>query len=97
MECTAASNILEGTLIRLSATIGFISPIDSTNVRKLRENGAIVTGKVNLDEFGMGSFGMYGYKGTVCLNAINEDYHTGGSSSGSGVAVKAYQCLGYFG
>lgn len=43
------------------------------------------------------SFGMYGHKGTVTLNAINEDYHAGGSSSGSAVSVKAYQSLGSLG
>lgn len=44
MQCTAASKILEG----------FVAPFDATNVRKLRDSGAIITGKANLDEFGMG-------------------------------------------
>ena len=38
----------------LLTTPGFVSPIDATCVKRLREGGAIVTGKVNLDEFGMG-------------------------------------------
>ncbi|KAK3042413.1 hypothetical protein RJ639_000137 [Escallonia herrerae] len=45
MPSTAGSRILEG----------YRPPFDATAVRKLRESGAIVVGKTNLDEFGMGS------------------------------------------
>ncbi|KAK3005977.1 hypothetical protein RJ639_017047 [Escallonia herrerae] len=45
MPSTAGSRILEGCR----------PPFDATAVKKLRENGAIVVGKTNLDEFGMGS------------------------------------------
>lgn len=51
MPCTASSLIMKD----------FISPVDATNVRKLKEKGVIVTGKVNMDEFGMGTFGRFGY------------------------------------
>ena len=53
----------------------------------------MVWGKI-LCQYFNSSFGMYGYNGTVTLNAINEDYHTGGSSSGSAVSVKSFQSLG---
>ncbi|GMP67666.1 hypothetical protein CsSME_00027577 [Camellia sinensis var. sinensis] len=45
MPSTAGSRILEG----------YRPPFDATAVRKLKESGAIVVGKTNLDEFGMGS------------------------------------------
>lgn len=45
MPSTAGSRILEK----------YRPPFDATAVRKLREMGAIVVGKTNLDEFGMGS------------------------------------------
>ena len=44
MECTAASNILKD----------FRSPIDATVISKLKSKGAIIIGKTNMDEFGMG-------------------------------------------
>lgn len=45
MPTTAGSRVLEG----------YRPPFDATAVRKLRESGAILVGKTNLDEFGMGS------------------------------------------
>ncbi|MCF0227966.1 MAG: Asp-tRNA(Asn)/Glu-tRNA(Gln) amidotransferase subunit GatA, partial [Malacoplasma sp.] len=45
-------------------------------------------GKVNLDEFGMGGTGTYGYNGPV-LNIYDTERETGGSSSGSVNAVAA--------
>lgn len=80
MECTAASNILKG----------FKAPIDATVVKKLRGRGAIIVGKTNMDEFGMGSLGMYGYDNKkIIRNPINDEYFAGGSSAGSAAAVRA--------
>lgn len=45
MPSTGGSRILEG----------YRPPFDATAVRKLKEAGAIVIGKTNMDEFGMGS------------------------------------------
>ena len=68
----------------------FVSPIDSTAVKKLRDAGAIVMGTANMDEMGMGSFGLYGYKGKAVKNPIDTNHFAGGSSAGSAVVVKCY-------
>ncbi len=59
---------------------------DAEAVRLLREAGAIVIGKTNLDQFATGLNGTRSPYG-VCHNALNPDYIAGGSSSGSAVAV----------
>ena len=68
----------------------FVSPIDSTAVKKLRDAGAIVMGTANMDEMGMGSFGMYGMGGKMVRNPIDENHFAGGSSAGSAVITKSY-------
>ena len=87
MQSSAASMILDG----------FISPIDSTAVNRLRKAGAIVVGMANMDEMGMGSFGMYGMDGKIVKNPIDENYFAGGSSAGSAAITKSYQALGSLG
>ena len=77
--------------------LDFIAPIDSTAVKKLRDAGAIVVGSANMDEMGMGSFGLYGYEGKSVKNPIDEEHFAGGSSAGSAVIVKSYQALGALG
>jgi allophanate hydrolase len=61
---------------------------DSTAVAKLRQAGAIVIGKTNLDQFATGLVGVRSPYG-VPRNAINPDLVPGGSSSGSATAVAA--------
>jgi aspartyl-tRNA(Asn)/glutamyl-tRNA(Gln) amidotransferase subunit A len=68
----------------------FRAPIDATVVRKLKESGAIIMGQTNMDEFGMGSFGIKGYEGSQIKNPIDEAYCAGGSSAGSASATKSY-------
>ena len=59
---------------------------DATAVRLLREAGAIVVGKTNLDQFATGLVGTRSPYGEV-PNPFNDDYLSGGSSSGSAVSV----------
>ena len=59
---------------------------DATVVRLLREAGAVVIGKTNLDQFATGLNGTRSPYG-VCHNAFNPEFISGGSSSGSAVAV----------
>ena len=80
MQSSAASTILKG----------FIAPIDAAAVKKLKDAGAIIVGSANMDEMGMGSFGRYGYNGTIVKNPIDPDYFCGGSSAGSAASVKSY-------
>ncbi|TNV79929.1 hypothetical protein FGO68_gene2537 [Halteria grandinella] len=88
MECTASSNILKG----------FRAPIDATVIKRLKAKGALIVGKTNMDEFGMGSLGMYGYdEKKIIKNPINEEYFAGGSSAGSAAAVRAEQALASLG
>lgn len=58
----------------------------ATVVQKLIDAGAIPVGKTNLDQFATGLVGVRSPYGT-CKNAINPEYISGGSSSGSAVAV----------
>ena len=59
---------------------------DATAVRLLREAGAIVVGKTNLDQFATGLVGTRSPYGEA-PNPFHSDYLSGGSSSGSAVAV----------
>ena len=86
VETTAASKILKG----------YIPPYDGTAVHLLKEAGAVILGKGNLDEFAMGSSNENSAYGPV-HNPWSTDRVTGGSSGGPGAAVAAGECFLGFG
>ncbi|KAK4050379.1 Trimeric GatFAB AmidoTransferase(AdT) complex subunit [Microbotryomycetes sp. JL201] len=73
----------------------YISPIEATVVSRLRNAGALVVGKTNMDEFGMGSENVNSIFGSV-VNPARPNGDTprsaGGSSGGSAAAVAAGMC-----
>ncbi len=69
----------------------YIPQYDATVVKRLRDAGAVIIGKTNLDAWGHGSSGEHTDYG-VTRNPYAYDRVTGGSSSGSGAAVAAGFC-----
>ncbi|KAF2663991.1 amidase signature enzyme [Microthyrium microscopicum] len=86
--CTAGYD----TTCASSTLAGFRSPLDSTVVRLLREAGALIQGKTNMDEFGMGSHSINSAHGPVVnQGGDGKLYSAGGSSGGSAMAVTTDQ------
>jgi aspartyl-tRNA(Asn)/glutamyl-tRNA(Gln) amidotransferase subunit A len=83
---TCASKILEN----------FVSPYDGTVAAKLKDAGAILIGRLNLDEFAMGSSTENSAFGPT-RNPWSRDRTPGGSSGGSAVAVSSDQCIAALG
>lgn len=83
----------EGHPLQASSKIlnGFQAQYNATAVQRLLDADAIVIGRQNCDEFGMGSSNENSAFGPV-LHPINHDHVPGGSSGGSAVAVASDMC-----
>jgi aspartyl-tRNA(Asn)/glutamyl-tRNA(Gln) amidotransferase subunit A len=86
VETTAGSRILEG----------YVPPYDGTAVERLRAAGAVLAGKLNMDEFAMGS-STENSAFRPCRNPWDLERTPGGSSGGSAASVAARQVFGALG
>ena len=80
-KCSAASKILEG----------FESPYSATVIERLLAEDVIILGRLNCDEFAMGSSNENSVYGPT-RNPIDENFVPGGSSGASAAAVKGNLC-----
>lgn len=84
--CTCSSKILEG----------YIAPYDATVVARLRAAGAVLLGRVNMDEFAMGSSTENAALGRT-VNPWNTGHVPGGSSGGSAACIAADEAIASLG
>jgi len=78
LKMTCGSKMLEN----------YVAPYDAAVIEKLRQSGGIMLGKLNMDEFAMGSSNQTSYFG-ACRDPYDTSKVSGGSSGGCAAAVSA--------
>jgi aspartyl-tRNA(Asn)/glutamyl-tRNA(Gln) amidotransferase subunit A len=86
LRTTCASHILDN----------YIAPYDATAIARIKEQKAVIIGKLNMDEFAMGSSNENSAFGPV-RNPWNLEHVPGGSSGGSAACVAARQAVAALG
>lgn len=86
LRTTCASRILEN----------YVSPYDATAIARIKAQKAVIIGKLNMDEFAMGSSNENSAFGAV-RNPWNLEHVPGGSSGGSAACIAAHQATAALG
>jgi aspartyl-tRNA(Asn)/glutamyl-tRNA(Gln) amidotransferase subunit A len=96
----ALKDLVDTAGVRTTAASGVfkdrIPTQDAEIVRRLKDSGAVLLGKLNLHECAFGGSSAISFYGPV-HNPWNLDYCSGGSSGGSAAAVAAHLCYGAIG